>query len=90
MFGISTLTSKGQATIPEPLRSYLGLVAGDKVYFEADLKEKTVNVKKASTQNIVDELYGSLKTSKPYEDYAVVRQKAGVLLAEKYGLVKKK
>lgn len=90
MYGISTLTSKGQATIPEPLRSYLGLVAGDKVYFEASPKEKSLKVKKTSPQSIVDELYGSLKTSKPYEDYSVVRQKAGILLAKKYGLVKKK
>lgn len=90
MYGTSTLTSKGQATIPEPLRSYLGLIAGDKLHFEADLKEKAIKVKKASTRSVVDELYGSLKTKKPYEDYAIVRQKAGLLLGKKYGLVKKK
>jgi antitoxin PrlF len=29
----STITAKGQATIPKPIRHYLGLKAGDKVKF---------------------------------------------------------
>ena len=30
----TTLTTKGQVTIPKPFREYLGLNAGDKVEFE--------------------------------------------------------
>lgn len=30
---IATLTSKGQTTIPQAIRSYLGLHAGDKIEF---------------------------------------------------------
>lgn len=30
----TTLTSKGQVTIPKPIREYLGLAAGDAVEFE--------------------------------------------------------
>jgi len=30
----TTLTSKGQVTIPKPIREYLGLDAGDEVEFE--------------------------------------------------------
>jgi AbrB family looped-hinge helix DNA binding protein len=30
----NTLTSKGQVTIPKPIRDYLGLEAGDAVEFE--------------------------------------------------------
>lgn len=30
---ISTLTSKGQMTLPKPIRDYLGLELGDKVEF---------------------------------------------------------
>jgi antitoxin PrlF len=30
----TTLTSKGQVTIPKPIREYLGLSAGDAVEFE--------------------------------------------------------
>lgn len=88
MYGISTLTSKGQATIPEPLRSYLGLVAGDKIYFEINPKEKTVNVKKAS-RSVVDELFGSMANSAiPYKSMKETRKIAGLALAKKYGLIK--
>ncbi len=30
----TTITSKGQVTIPKPFREYLGLTAGDQVEFE--------------------------------------------------------
>ncbi len=88
MYGISTLTSKGQATIPEPLRSYLGLMAGDKVYFENDPKEKFLKVEKSFPQSIVDELAGSLKTNMPYEDINIVRQKAGKIYGKKFDIHK--
>jgi len=34
MFGISTLTSKGQITLPKKVRKHLGIDAGDSVIFE--------------------------------------------------------
>lgn len=84
MYGISTLTSKGQATIPEPLRSYLGVTAGDKISFEADLKEGGLKVKKASSISVVDELFGSLPSKFGYVDIKTVREAAGKKLGEKY------
>lgn len=36
----STLTSKGQVTIPKAIRDYLGLSAGSQVAFEVDLGGK--------------------------------------------------
>lgn len=87
MYGISTVTSKGQATFPQDLRLLLGIMPGDKLYFEADLETKTIKVKKAA-KSIVAELYGSLKTNMPYEDINIVRQKAGFLLGKKYSLTK--
>lgn len=84
MYGISTLTSKGQATIPEPLRSYLGLIAGDKVYFETDSKELVVKLKKAPKINIVNQTYGSLKSTVKQVNYAIAREEAGFLLGAKY------
>lgn len=87
MYGMSTVTSKGQATFPQDLRLLLGIVPGDKLYFEADLETKTIKVKKAA-KSIVAELYGSLKTNMPYEDINIVRQKAGFLLGKKYSLSK--
>ena len=84
MYGISTLTSKGQATIPEPLRSYLGLMAGDKVYFEVDVKEHIVKLKKARKIDVVNQTYGSLKSRVKQADYAVAREAAGFMLGAKY------
>lgn len=87
MYGMSTVTSKGQATFPQDLRLLLGIMPGDKLYFEADLETKTIKVKKAA-KSIAAELYGSLKTNMPYEDINIVRQKAGFLLGKKYSLTK--
>lgn len=39
---IATLTSKGQTTIPQEIRSYLGLHAGDKVEFLIEKNGKVV------------------------------------------------
>lgn len=84
MNGLSTLTSKGQATIPEPLRSYLGLAAGDKVYFEADPRERVVKLKKAQKLDIANSTYASLKSSVKETNYAVAKEAAGFALGAKY------
>ncbi len=42
---ISTLTSKGQATIPAEVRKNLGLHAGDKITFE--ITDHKVTIRKA-------------------------------------------
>ena len=84
MFGISTLTSKGQATIPEPLRSYLGLIAGDKVHFEVDAKERVVKLKKAQKTDVANQTYGSLKSPIKQTNYTAAREAAGFMLGAKY------
>ncbi len=90
MTGISTVTTKGQVTIPQDLRLLLGIGPGDSVFFEADPKEKTVEIKKTSHRTIVDKTYGSLKTNMPYEDINIVRQKAGEIYGRKFDLHGKK
>ena len=87
MYGTSTITTKGQTTIPQELRLMLGIIPGARLYFEGDLLSKTIKVKKAS-KSLVAELYGSLKTNMPYEDINIVRQKAGFLLGKKYSVSK--
>ncbi len=47
----SKLTSKFQATIPQEIRSILGLKAGDRVIFEIT-KDKHVNIRKATPLDI--------------------------------------
>mgnify|MGYP001577215736 CR=1 FL=1 len=84
MTGTSTLTSKGQATIPEPLRSYLGLMAGDKVHFEIDTKEQVVKLKKAPKIDVANQTYGSLKSPVKQTNYAVAREAAAFMLGAKY------
>lgn len=59
MFNIysSTVTSKGQATIPAPIRKRLGIKTGEKIIFESNGQGVTI---KTHIQ-MVNELAGSLK-----------------------------
>ncbi len=74
---ITTVTSKGQATIPSFIRLKLGLKPGEKVLFEE--KGKDVILKKSP--NFLD-LMGSLKTKKKYNKKAADKA-IGKMLAEK-------
>lgn len=58
---ISTITSKGQTTIPQQIRAYLGLHSGDKVDF---LIEEDGKVTLAALTVDVRELKGSLPKPK--------------------------
>ena len=86
MTGISTVTTKGQVTVPEPLRALLDIRAGDRLYFEPDYKEKTIKIKKLPSESIVDSLYGSLHSKTPSADMATIRQVVAQDIAQKYGL----
>lgn len=57
MFYISTVTQKGQATIPAPIRKRLGLKPGEKIIFEEE-NSNEVFLKRAID---ISELRGSLK-----------------------------
>lgn len=82
---ISTVTTKGQATIPEEIRQLLNIRVGDKIIFkEPDRKKKQVVVELISQKNIVDELYGSLKSKVPYADMKTARKKLFMSLGKKY------
>ena len=82
---VSTITTKGQTTIPEEIRELLNIQIGDKVVFkEPDPQKKQVIVEVISKENIIDELYGSLKTPVPYIDMKTARKRAGILLGRKY------
>jgi antitoxin PrlF len=48
----SKLTSKFQATIPQEIRTILGLKAGDQIIFEIT-KNKQVQLKKATPMDII-------------------------------------
>lgn len=86
MYNQSTLTVKGQVTIPQDMRLMLGVQGGDQIFFEAIPRQKTLKLKKA--HSVVDQLAGSLKSPFGYVPISVVRQKAGEALARKYRLRK--
>lgn len=56
---LTTVTQKGQVTIPAPIRRLLRLRSGDKVKFIVTRKRE-VKIKSAKTTSIMS-LYGSLK-----------------------------
>jgi len=61
MIGYSTVTQKGQITIPAVIRRELGLVAGEKVV----IRKEQHGVSVAPAPDFFS-LGGSLKASKPY------------------------
>ncbi|MFA5770306.1 MAG: AbrB/MazE/SpoVT family DNA-binding domain-containing protein [Patescibacteria group bacterium] len=82
---ISTVTTKGQATIPEEIRRLLNINVGDKIIFLDPIKDKKqAMIQVLSQSNTVDNLFGSLKTNIPYTDIKTVREKAGFELGKKY------
>lgn len=85
--GISTLTSKGTFTIPEEIRVALGAQTGDKILVNIlDVKSHQATFTIIPTKNIVEELYGSLKTSVKFISHNHEMEMAGKALAKKYGV----
>ena len=60
----TTITQKGQVTIPAPVRKALGLKRGDQVQFS--VKKKVAQLKVAKKFSIMS-LYGSLKPRIKYK-----------------------
>jgi AbrB family looped-hinge helix DNA binding protein len=81
---ITTITTKGQVTVPAEIRKMLNIAVGDKVYFTDVEKEKKKIVLKVIPQGIVEELAGSLSSKIKNKKFKEVRKKAGQLLIKKY------
>lgn len=63
----STMSSKGQLTVPIELREKLGLEAGTVIQFE--LRDGAIFMRKgAQSHHPVDELFGHLHIGKPVDD----------------------
>ena len=65
----SKLTSRGQTTIPKPIREYLGLEPGDRVLFV--LKESEVVLQ--PVRDTLLDLRGSVEPRRRPEDFDEVR-----------------
>ncbi len=74
MVGTSTVTSKGQVTVPESVRLFLGIVPGDRLYFEVEPENEVAKIRKAP-KSLVSELAGSLKSKVPFTDLPEAREK---------------
>lgn len=84
MVGASTVTSKGQVTVPESVRLFLGIVPGDSLYFEVEPEKMVARIRRAP-KSVVEELAGSLRTNIGYMDISLARKKAGEELKKIYG-----
>jgi AbrB family looped-hinge helix DNA binding protein len=76
---ISTLTSKGQVTIPKEIRDALGLKVHDRVNF---IERNGEIVIKPLKGNILD-LKGSVKPKKRPENFEEVRKMTRKIIAKK-------
>lgn len=86
MNGPTTITTKGQVTIPQVIRQQFGVKVGDKVAFDQILPDKKQIVIRIIPQDIVNQTYGSLNSPVKFTKLPAVRQKARKLLAKKYHL----
>ena len=84
MNGITTITTKGQVTIPEPIRRALHAKIGDKVSFTHIAPTNSEVVIKIIPATIVENLSGSLSTKVKEADHQKARKRAGNLLVKKY------
>lgn len=75
------LSSKGQLTIPVEIRKRYGLDTGDEVEFIAE--EKGTYLVPIKRKKLTD-LYGILKTDKPWPGIARAREIAGKKLGEEF------
>ncbi len=84
MNGITTVTTKGQVTIPVEVREMLNIAVGDKVSFaDIEPKERKIVIK-IVPKDIVKELAGSLSSKIKNSNFKEVRKIAGKLLLKKY------
>ncbi len=63
----TTVSEKGQITIPKAVRSKLGLRPGTVLELEAD-RGRLIG-RKAGGRDVIDELYGSMPIDEPVDDY---------------------
>ncbi len=75
----STITRKGQVTIPKEIRDALGLAEGDRVFFVRRGEEIVLKVLRG---NIL-ELRGSVKASKRPESFEKIREATKKKVASK-------
>jgi AbrB family looped-hinge helix DNA binding protein len=79
MLRSSTVTRKGQVTIPAEMRAALGISEGDRVEFELEDSTLRLRPRKGS---IVERTAGAVKSTLPYMTAEELRVLAETLIAE--------
>ena len=80
---LSVITTKGQITVPGKIRQQLGVKIGDRFYFDEVIPEKKQVTIRLISKDVVDELFGSLSSSKK-ASFDQVRKKAAKIQSKKY------
>lgn len=75
---LTTVTKKGQVTIPVAIRHSLGLVPGDKVAFVVE----SGDVKVKAVKSALDKSFGAVRPRKRPEDFAELEKLAEEAIAE--------
>lgn len=84
MIGVTTVTTKGQVTIPEMIRQTLAISVGDKIAFTDVVKEgRQVTIKVIPSQ-AVEKLAGSLKSPVQSTDHKKAREITAIALGRRY------
>ncbi|MBI2405038.1 AbrB/MazE/SpoVT family DNA-binding domain-containing protein [Candidatus Gottesmanbacteria bacterium] len=81
---LTTITTKGQVTIPEAVRRTLGASVGDKVIFTDVAVDKKQAVIRIIPTTVVEKLAGSLKSSVGYVPQEKARKIAARALGKRY------
>ena len=84
MNGLTTITTKGQVTIPESVRRALQVKIGYKVAFTKIIPSYKEAIIKIIPINAVEELAGSLNSKVKVKSPKTARTAAGKLLVKKY------
>lgn len=84
---LTTVTTKGQVTIPGDVRRILNIEVGDKIYFEkVEQTEKLVQMRVIKRGGISERLYGALKTKIKMEDIEQAREAVAAEIADYHKL----
>jgi AbrB family looped-hinge helix DNA binding protein len=80
---ITTITAKGQITIPKDIREALGLEQGDRVMFS--LEENRAVLSPLPTPRRLTDLYAALPATRAYPSHAEIRAALQAELGERIG-----
>ena len=81
MSALTTITNKGQVTIPEDVRLRLQVKAGDRVSFESIIPEQKQATIRIIPGEIVERLFGSLKTKVKFKGRGYERETTRKLIS---------